>query len=62
MLAEMGLEYPEAVKDSIPDIVPFCDSSEPLLRERALNALGRIGRAEYQLTSVQDIVFPQLGV
>ena len=49
LLAEMGLEYPELVKDSIPDIVSFCDSSEPLLRERALNALGRIGRAEYQL-------------
>ena len=41
--------YPELVKNSIPDIVSFCDSSEPLLRERALNALGRIGRAEYQL-------------
>ena len=49
LLAEMGLEYPESVKNSIPDIVFFCDSSEPLLRERALNALGRIGRAEYQL-------------
>ena len=49
LLAEMGLEYPELVKNSIPDIVSFCDSSEPLLRERALNALGRIGRAEYQL-------------
>ena len=49
LLAEMGLEYPELVKDSVQDIVSFCDSSEPLLRERALNALGRIGRAEYQL-------------
>ena len=49
LLAEMGLEYPELVKNSISDIVSFCDSSEPLLRERALNALGRIGRAEYQL-------------
>ena len=49
LLAEMGLEYPELVKNSIPDIVSFCDSSEPLLRERALNALGRIGRADYKL-------------
>ena len=49
LLAEMGLEYPELVKNSISDIVSFCDSSEPFLRERALNALGRIGRAEYQL-------------
>ena len=49
LLAEMGLGYPELVKDSIQDIVSFCDSPEPLLRERALNALGRIGRADYQL-------------
>lgn len=49
LLAEMGLGYPELVKDSIQDIVSFCDSLEPLLRERALNALGRIGRADHQL-------------
>ena len=49
LLAEMGLEYSESVKDSIPDIVSFFDSSEPILRERALNALGRIGRADYKL-------------
>lgn len=49
LLAEMGLGYPESVKDSIQDIVSFCDSPEPLLRERALNALGRIGRADHQL-------------
>ncbi len=49
LLAEMGLEYPELVKDSVQDIVSFCDSPEPLLRERALNACGRIGRADYQL-------------
>lgn len=49
LLAEMGLGYPELVKNSIQDIVSFCDSPEPLLRERALNALGRIGRADHQL-------------
>ncbi len=49
LLAEMGLEYPELVKDSVQDIVSFCESPEPLLRERALNACGRIGRADYQL-------------
>lgn len=49
LLAEMGLGYPELVKDSIQDIVSFCDSPKPLLRERALNALGRIGRADHQL-------------
>lgn len=27
----------------------FCDSKDPLLRERAVNALGRIGRGDYSL-------------
>ena len=30
-----------------PRLPPFCDSAEPLLRERAVNALGRIGRGCY---------------
>ena len=47
LLAEMGLEYTVLVKDAIPDIVSFCDSQNPLLRERAINALGRIGRGDY---------------
>ena len=45
LLAEMGLEYTVLVKDAIPDIVSFCDSQNPLLRERAINALGRIGKS-----------------
>ncbi len=49
LLGEMGLEYPESVTDAIPSIASFCDSSEPLLRERSINALGRIGRADYNL-------------
>jgi HEAT repeat protein len=49
LLGEMGLEYPSGVRDSIPMIVSFLDSKDPLLRERAVNALGRIGRADYQL-------------
>ena len=49
LLGEMGLEYPSGVRDSIPMIVSFLDSKNPLLRERAVNALGRIGRADYQL-------------
>lgn len=44
LLGEMGLAFPEAIKDSVPKIASFCDSAEPLLRERAANALGRIGR------------------
>ena len=45
LLGEMGLLYPELVKDSVPGIASLLDSTEPLLRERAINALGRIGRA-----------------
>ena len=49
LLGEMGLAYPQAVKESVPAVASFCDSPEPLLRERAINALGRIGRADYLL-------------
>ena len=45
----MGLEHPSEVKDSIAVIASFCESDDPLLRERAVNALGRIGRADYRL-------------
>ena len=44
LLGEMGLRYPDAVRDSVPAVASFLDAGEPLLRERALNALGRIGR------------------
>lgn len=49
LLGEMGLAYPLSVKDAVPAIASFLDSPEPLLRERAVNALGRIGRADYSL-------------
>jgi len=49
LLGEMGLEYPLSVQDAVPAIASFCDSPMPLLRERAVNALGRIGRGNYQL-------------
>ena len=49
LLGEMGLVYPQSVQDEVPGIVPFLDSPEPLLRERAVNALGRIGRGDYSL-------------
>ena len=45
----MGLSSPQSVQDTIPTITSFLDSPEPLLRERAVNALGRIGRADYSL-------------
>ena len=49
LLGEMGLAYPLSVQDAVPAIVSFCDSPIPLLRERAVNALGRIGRSDYQV-------------
>lgn len=48
LLGEMGLAHPEPVRDAVPAIAAFRDSPDPLLRERALNALGRIGRGNYQ--------------
>ena len=47
LLGEMGLAYPLSVQEAVPAIASFCDSLEPLLRERAVNALGRIGRGSY---------------
>lgn len=49
LLGEMGLIYPQSVQDTVPAIVSFFDSPQPLLRERAVNAIGRIGRADYSL-------------
>ena len=44
LLGEMGLAFPAAVRAHAGAVASFCGSPEPLLRERALNALGRIGR------------------
>ncbi len=49
LLAEMGLAYPQSVRDAVPAIASFRNSPVPLLRERALNAIGRIGRGDYRL-------------
>ena len=49
LLAEMGLAYPQSVQDAVPAIAAFRNSPVPLLRERALNAIGRIGRGDYHL-------------
>jgi hypothetical protein len=49
LLAEMGLAYPQSVRDTVPAIASFRNSPVPLLRERALNAIGRIGRGDYRL-------------
>ena len=47
LLGEMGLIYPQSVQDVVPTIASFLESPESLLRERAVNALGRIGRGSY---------------
>ena len=47
LLGEMGLAYPQSVEGATPAIAALCDSPAPLLRERAVNALGRIGRGNY---------------
>ena len=49
LLGEMGLHYPLSVKEAVPAIAAFCDSPIPLLRERAIGALGRIGRGNYHV-------------
>ena len=49
LLAEAGLAYPRTVKDTVPAIASFRNSPVPLLRERAINAIGRIGRGDYHL-------------
>ena len=49
LLGEMGLKYPLSIEGCVPGIAFFCDSTEPLLRERAINALGRIGRSSWHL-------------
>ena len=49
LLGEMGLEYPDSIQDAVSSIVAFCESGDALLKERAVNALGRIGRGNYSL-------------
>lgn len=47
LLGEAGLEYPLSVKEHVPAIAAFCESPAAILRERAVNALGRIGRGRF---------------
>ena len=52
LLGEMGLNYPMQVNpylEDIADIADYMDDNHPKLRERSLNALGRIGRADKNL-------------
>lgn len=49
LLGEMGLQHPDKISACVPTVAGFLNSGDPLLRERALNALGRIGRADFEL-------------
>ncbi|MBO4687452.1 MAG: HEAT repeat domain-containing protein [Clostridiales bacterium] len=49
LLGEMGLLYPLIVQDHVAKIASFLDSETPLLRQRALNGLGRIGRGDFRV-------------
>lgn len=45
LLGEMGLRYPIEIECHVEDIVSYLDDDNPKLRERSVNAIGRIGRA-----------------
>ena len=47
LLGEMGLNYPVQVKQYVEDIADYMDDNHMKLRERSLNALGRIGTVSY---------------
>ena len=49
LLGEMGLMYPEKIGGYVADIVSYMDSDDSKLRERSVNAIGRIGRADKNL-------------
>jgi len=49
MLGEMGLQYPEKIEPYVDKIASFLESEDDLLRERSVNALGRIGRANFKV-------------
>ncbi len=48
LLGEMGLAFPPLTEEQVSAVAALCSSAEPLLRERAINALGRIGRSCYR--------------
>lgn len=49
LLGEMGLASSPDVRTAVPAIASFLNNPVPLLRERALNAMGRIGRGDFHL-------------
>lgn len=49
LLGEMGLLYPKEISRFVEKITAFLNAEDAFLRERALNAMGRIGRADCTL-------------
>ena len=49
LLGEMGLKYPEEIEKYVEDIAGHMYCDNPKLRERSLNAIGRIDRADKNL-------------
>ena len=47
LLGEMGFASPQAVQNAVPTIASFLNSPAPLLRERSVNAIGRIVRLSF---------------
>ena len=49
IIGEMGLVHLEEVKEYVDEIAGYMEDDHPKLRERSINALGRIGRADKNL-------------
>ena len=52
LLGEMGLKYPKEIECHVDDIASYLENDDSKLRERAANAIGRIGRADKDLVIV----------
>lgn len=49
ILGEMGLKHPAEIERHVDVIAGYLDDDNPKLRERSVNAIGRIGRADKNL-------------
>lgn len=49
LLGEMGLRHPKEIEGYVGGIVGYMDNDDSKLRERSVNAIGRIGRADKNL-------------
>ena len=49
LLGEMGLKHPKKIERHVEDIASYMKDENPKLRERSVNAVGRIGRGDEKL-------------